>query len=120
MQRAGASPARQQFTDFECLLEVVAVTLMATGALLFLLRLLGDQRLGREHEARDRGRVLERRADDLGRVDDARLQEILVLELRSVEAVAALAVADLRHDDRAVDAGVARDLAQRLLERAAD
>ena len=33
---------------------------------------LGDQRLGGQHEAGHRGRVLQRRAHDLGRVDDAR------------------------------------------------
>src|SRR6185503_2976372 len=56
----------------------------------------------------------------LGRVDHAGLDQVLVLELRGVEAVAARGLADLRRDDRAVDARVHRDLAQRLLERAAD
>src|SRR3954467_737208 len=97
------------------LLEVVAVTLVATARLLVLLRLLRDQRLGGEHEARNRRRVLDRRTHDLRRVDHAALDEALVLELGGVEAVAALALADLGDDDRAVDARVARDLTQRLL-----
>src|SRR3954467_3780171 len=102
------------------LLEVVAVTLVATARLLVLLRLLRDQRLGGEHEARNRRRVLDRRAHDLRRVDHAALDEVLVLELRGVEAERARAVLDLRAHDRAVDAGVTGDLTQRLLERAAD
>jgi hypothetical protein len=40
--------------------------------------------------------------------------------LAGVVAERALALADLVDDDRAVDAGVGRDLTQRLLERAAD
>src|SRR5262249_31998116 len=99
---------------------VAAAVVVTTGRLLFLLGLLRDQRLRREHEARDRRRVLQRGAHDLGRVDDARRDEILVLELRRVEPEGALALLDLRDDDRAVEARVARDLAQRLLERAAD
>ena len=44
-----------------------------------LLRLLGHHRLGGEQQARDRRGVLQRRAHDLGRVDDAGLQQVLVL-----------------------------------------
>ena len=52
----------------------MAVTRVAAGACVRLLVLgtLGDEALGRQHEAGDARRVLERRADDLGRVDDAR------------------------------------------------
>src|SRR5450432_2415889 len=95
---------------------------MATtaAAARLLLGTLGDERLGRQHERGDRRRVLQRRAHDLRRVDDAGLDEVLVLLGRRVEAEGALAVLDLLDDDRAVDAGVVRDLAQRLLARAAD
>ncbi len=72
-----------------------------------------------EHQAGDAGRVLQRGAHDLGRVDDARLDQVAVLVRRRVEAERALAVAHLLHDDRALDAGVRRDLAERLLDRAA-
>src|SRR4029077_13443061 len=63
--------------------------------------------------------VLQRGAHDLGRVDHAGLDEVLVLELGGVVTEGPLALLDLRDDDRALDARVARDLAQRLLERAA-
>jgi hypothetical protein len=41
---------------------------------------LGDQGLGGEQQARDRRRVLQRGAHDLGRVDDAGRDQVLVLE----------------------------------------
>ena len=46
---------------------------------LLLLGNLGDERFGGEQERRDRRRVLQRRAHDLGRVDDAGLDQVLVL-----------------------------------------
>jgi hypothetical protein len=58
---------------------------------ILLLRQLGDHALGREQQPGDRGRVLQRRAGDLGRVDDAGLDEVLVLVGRDVVAVVALA-----------------------------
>src|SRR5262249_24843310 len=85
---------------------------------LFLLRLLGDERLGGEHEARDRRGVLEGGADDLARVDDAGLDEILILEARGIEAEAGVAGLDPLEDDRALDARVLGDLAERLLDGA--
>src|SRR4029077_20679753 len=97
-----------------------AAVATATAAAGLLLRSLGDERLGGEHERGHRGRVLERRAHDLGRVDDAGLHQVLVLLGRRVEAERALAVLDLLHDDRTVDAAVAGDLAQRFLDGAAD
>jgi hypothetical protein len=42
----------------------------------FLLGLVGDDRLGGEEQGRDRRRVLQRRAGDLGGVDDADLDEV--------------------------------------------
>ena len=47
-------------------------------ASVLLLGLLGDQGLGGQHQARDAGRVLQRRAHDLGRIDDAGLDQVLV------------------------------------------
>src|SRR3954451_15270490 len=55
-------------------------------------RALGDQGLGHQHEARHRRSVLERDTHDLGRVDDAGLDQILVLQGRGVEPEAALSV----------------------------
>ena len=39
---------------------------------------VGDEGVGGEQEARDRGGVLERRADDLGGIDHAGSDEVLV------------------------------------------
>src|SRR5260221_2063560 len=95
---------------------------VAAAAVRLALRLgaLGHEGLGRQHERGHGGRVLQRRAHDLRGIDDARLDEVLVLLGRRVEAKGALAVLDLLDDDRAVDARVDGDLTQRLLDRAAD
>src|SRR5690606_7715552 len=69
--------------------------------------------------ARDRRGVLRRRAHDLGRVDDAGLDQILVLLGRRVEAERALAVADTVEDDRRLLTRVRRDPAHRVLAGAA-
>src|SRR5436305_11369083 len=90
----------------------------AAGAV--LLRRFGDDRLGHEDVLRDRGRVLQGRAGDLGRVDDAGLDQVAVLAARRVQAFACLQVADLVDDDRALEARVLGDLPHRLLERAVD
>src|SRR5690606_40819483 len=93
---------------------------VAAGVLVLLLRLLGDESLGGEEQAGHRRRVLQRGADHLGRVDDAGLEQVLVLAGRGVPAVRALRGAHLLDDDRAVPAAVLRDLAARLLPGAAD
>src|SRR5262249_17430989 len=92
----------------------------AAAPRLLLLGLVADDGLGGAHHARAAGRALERAADHLGRVDDARLHEVLVRLGGRVEAEAVLAAADLLHDDRALGARVARDLAERLLDGALD
>ena len=56
-----------------------AVVVAAAGAGLLLLRDVGDQRLRRQDHRGDGGGVLERGAGDLGRVDDALLEEVAVL-----------------------------------------
>ena len=70
------------------------MTAAAAGRLL-VLRLLGDQRLGGEHEARDRRGVLQGRADDLDGVDDASGDEVFVLAGRGVETEVAGSFLDL-------------------------
>ena len=85
-----------------------------------LLGHLGDDRLGGEDVLGDRRGVLERGARDHRRVDDAGRDEIDDLARGGVEAVALLGLADVVDDDRALEAGVLRDLAERLLERAQD
>src|SRR6266508_3719163 len=79
-----------------------------------LLRQLGDHGLGGDEQARDRGRTLQRRAHDLGRVDDALGDEIAVLARLGVIAVGvAVLLQDLADHDRAVLAGIDGDLACR-------
>ena len=56
----------------------------------------------------------------LGGVDDAALEEVLVLLGAGIVAVVALAVLDLVDDDAAFEAGVLDNHAQRLLDGAAD
>src|SRR3954453_23481611 len=85
-----------------------------------LLRLVGDDGLGGEEERRDGGGVLQRRAGDLGRVDDAGLDQVLVLARGRVEALARAQVADLLRDDATLEAGVDRDLLERGLQRDLD
>src|SRR5271165_963281 len=86
-----------------------------------LLRPLGDHRLGRHQQASHRRRVLQRNADHLGRVDDARLDHVLVLAALRVEAVGVVVVLQhLAGYDRTVLAGILGDLAQRRHDRLAD
>src|SRR5579863_5993249 len=92
----------------------------AACAAAILLRNLGDDRLGREDVLGDRRSVLQRRAGDHGRVDDALGDEVHDLTAGSVEAVVLLRLADVVDDDRALEAGVLRDLTERLLQRAED
>src|SRR3954469_5672206 len=81
-----------------------------------LLRLVGDDGLGGEEERRDGRGVLQRRAGDLGRVDDAGRDEVDVLAGRGVEAPTRLEVRDLLRDDATLEAGVDRDLLERGLD----
>src|SRR6202022_843551 len=87
---------------------------------LLLLGDVRDERLGGQQHRGDARRVLQRRTGDFRRVHDAGLQHVGVLALGSVEALALRQFPDLCHHDRAFVAGVVDDLAQRLLERAAD
>src|SRR5687768_7353206 len=87
--------------------------------LVFLL--LDDQRFRREQEARDRRRILQRRAGNLRRIDDTGRHEILIrVGQRVVAELVVLRRTNLLDHDRAFSAGVVRDHAHRLLERATD
>src|SRR4029453_11224753 len=59
-------------------------------------------------------------ADDLGRVDDPRLEHVDVLAGGRVQALARVEAADLLDHHAALEAGVVGDLLERLLERLAD
>src|SRR4051812_19286609 len=103
-----------------CLHHAAHVGHAAADAGPVLVRDLGDDGLRREDVLRDRGGVLQRRARDHRRVDDALGDEVDDLAGRRVQAQALLGLADVVDDDRALEAGVLRDLAERLLERAKD
>src|SRR2546421_4882254 len=90
------------------------------GRRLLLLGNVGDERLGRQQHGGNTGRVLQRRTGDLGRVDDPGLDHVGVLALVGIEALTLREVPDPLYHDGAFPAGVVDDLAQRLLERAAD
>ena len=92
----------------------VAMTGRGGGSFL-LLRLLDDERLGGQQHPRDRGGVDQRGPGHLHRVQHALGDQVAVLAGGGVEALADLALADLRHDDVAVVAAVLGDPAQRLV-----
>src|SRR5207253_114086 len=81
-----------------------------------LFGLVGDDGLGGEEERGDGRGVLQGRARDLRRVDDALGDHVHVLTGRGVEAVTDGQVADLLDDDSAFEATVDRDLLQRGLK----
>ena len=69
----------------------------------------------------DRGRVLQGGAHDLGRIDDAKLDEIAIFAgLRVIAVVVVAAFEQLADHHRAIRAGVLDDLARRGLDRLAD
>src|SRR4051794_17412770 len=103
-----------------CLHHAAHVGHAAADAGPVLVRDLGDDGLGREDVLRDRGGVLQRRARDHRRVDDALGDEVDDLTGRRVQALTLLGLPDVVDDDRALEAGVLRDLAEGLLERAQD
>src|SRR6266849_1713463 len=67
-----------------------------------LLGLVDDDGFGGEEERCDRCCVLQSRAGHLGGIDDAGLDQVLVLASGGVEAVGALEAADLLDDDPAL------------------
>ena len=81
---------------------------------------LSHHAFGGQKESRDGGRVLQRAAHDLGRVDDAGLHQVFEFFGRRIETEGTLAVADLVDDDGAFPAGVGRDPACRILDRLLD
>src|SRR5208282_6892250 len=87
---------------------------------LCLLLVLGNDALRGQKQARHRGRVLQRAAYDLGRVDYPGLHQILELLARRVEAKGPLVVLDLVDHHRAFPSGIGGDPACRILERLTD
>jgi hypothetical protein len=86
-----------------------------------LLGHFGDHRLRGNEQTRDGGGVLQCGPHDLGRVDDALRHQVAILAgLRVIAEGVGVLVQDLANDDRAIIAGVDRDLARRLGERLLD
>src|SRR4029079_17941633 len=83
-----------------------------------LLRHLGDHRLGCDQKAGNGRRILDRRTHNLSRVDDALRHKVAVLAVLRIEAVGVLILLQqLADHDRAVSAGIGRDLAGWRLDR---
>src|SRR5207245_4297034 len=87
---------------------------------LVLLRNLSHETFGGQQQSRNRGRVLQRRAGDLFRIHDARLDQVFILTGRDVVAIIALAAFDFLHDDGAFHTGVFSQCASRILDSAFD
>src|SRR5271157_3660881 len=85
-----------------------------------LLRLVGDDGLGRQEQPRAGRRVLQRRPGDLDRVGNAGLEQILVLIGLCVQTVSRWQVAHLLGDNPGLQPGVEGDLLQRSLQRHPD
>ena len=88
--------------------------------LLFLLRNFGDQGFGRQHQRRNRRRILQRRTGHLLRIDDTGLDEVFVFARGDIVAIVALAALHLLNNQRAVHAGVRSQSAQREFDSLAD
>src|SRR6516225_9039498 len=85
------------------------------------LRPVGYHGLGRDQQPGDRGGILQCYSDDLGRVDDpGRYQVLVVARLRVITKVRLVLVGQLANDDRALNAGILRDLPDRRLDSLAD
>src|SRR5437879_11238555 len=98
-----------------------AATRRHAGAAGGLLRQLGHHSFGGDQQRRDRGRVLDRHTNDLGRVDDALGDQVAVLAGLAVEAIGVLVLLeDLANDYRTVFTGIDRDLTGWIGQRLAN
>src|SRR5215470_16338277 len=98
----------------------VHVTAAGRGGCLLLFRLLRDYCLGREEQTGNGGSVLQRGTGDLCGVNYPGLEHVDVLAGRGVEAVPGAERLHLLGHHAALEAGVHRDLLERLLDRLAD
>src|SRR6266849_2787068 len=86
-----------------------------------LLRNFGHHGFGGDQQRRDRGRVLDRHTNHLGRIDDALRDQVDVFAGLRVEAIGVLILLeDLADDDGTVFARVDRDLAGWIRQRLTD
>src|ERR1700761_1856861 len=108
-------------TDTCCLVHVAHTAAVTATGRSRTLRLwdVGNHRLGRQHQAGNRSRILQRSAGYLGRIDHTSRNQIFVLVGAGVVAVVRVAVvADLADDHSTFLTGVANDLAKRLFQGA--
>src|SRR6478672_8177622 len=97
-----------------------AATGRHTGATLVFLRYFGHHGFGGDQESRNRGCILDCHANDLGRVDNARRDQVDIFAGLRVEAVVVLILLeDLADDNGTVLARVDHDLASRPGQRLA-
>src|SRR6266700_2440649 len=116
---ARGRPRAVRLTRLPCGSEVHVTAAAGRGGGRVLLRLLRDHGLGGEEQARDRSRVLQRRPGDLRGVDDAGLEHVDIITGRGVQALPAGQGLDLLDHHAALEAGVHRDLLERLFQRTA-
>src|SRR4030095_6722089 len=95
---------------------IVFVVVRHCRSILLLLRLIGDSRLSRDHQAGNRRRILQRDADDFGRVDDSCFDQIFIILGGSIKAESAFSVLDLVENNSAIRPSVAGDPAGWLFE----
>src|SRR6202521_5954819 len=94
---------------------------MRHGGGRFFLPEIGQPGFRGDQEARNRGSILQRDAYNLGRVNDALGHQVTVLAgLRVVAVGVGILLQDLADHDRAILAGVDRDLARRPGDRLFD
>ena len=79
-----------------------------------VVRLRGDETVGRQQQGRDRRRVAQSGLCDLRGVDNPHFDHIAVLAGVRIEAVRAFFSEDIARNDRAVIARVLRDATTRL------
>src|SRR5690242_3288165 len=116
---ARGRPRAVRLTRLPCGSEVHVTAAAGRGGGRVLLRLLRDHGLGGEEQARDRSRVLQRRPGDLRGVDDAGLEHVDIITGRGVQALPGGQGLDLLDHHAALEAGVHRDLLERLFQRTA-
>ena len=92
----------------------------AASAGILLFGKVSHHAVGGEQEAGDGRGVLQRRARDLRRIDDAGLHEVAVLGSTDVIAVRASRLLDVGDDKRGFDACVIDELPERSLYRTGD
>src|SRR6056297_167926 len=89
----------------------------ATGSSAFFLRLVGNHRLGGDQQAGNGRCIFQSGANNLGRVDHAKLEHVTIFFSLSVVAeLEIVTFADLASHNRAINTRVCRDLTQRSFQ----